>query len=381
MKKIIKITLQVLLPILLILAALHVSKTLKAGKAPPVIKKPVKVIPKAEVRTLTPASYAPPIKSFGTVNSYDETALVAQVDGEVIEVSPQLRVGLRVKAGEMLIRLNNVDYLSALDTAKANVIIAESALAEELVKGEQAVEDWIASGRELEAASPFVLRAPQQTSAAASLAAAQADVRTAESRLNYTEIRAPYDGIITTRNVSRGAYASNSTVLASILSTEKAEVRLSLTAPQLAQWATSGKRELRITDPNLPTASWKAVVRSADPTIDAQNQVSYLIAEIDRPYEGDTPLSVGTFINAEIPTPDLQEVYEVAEPSLVNDAFVWTVTEEGTLKQQEVQRVRSYEGMVYLRVAGEGGALRVVTRPLTTYRNGQEVTPTETLTE
>ena len=377
--KVYKTTLQILLPILFVFAGYLTFQKMKASKEPPRSKPRVVVVPEAEVVTISPKSYAPPMQSFGIVESYDTTSLISQVQAPVIEISPFFRTGLQVSKGDVLVKIDPAEFLANVETARANIVIAESSLSEEKVTAQQAKDDWVASGRKLESASDFVLRKPQLASAEASVQSARADLALAMKDLENTRIRAPYDGVISSRNISIGNLATISTILGTILSTEKAEVRLPLTPDQLAQWHMVDEQELTFTNPGMPESSWTGVVRRTDPTIDSQNQVSYLIAEIDSPYASEPTLPIGTFLNAEIPTPALENVYKVADTALVNDAFIWQVNDDNTLRKVAVSRHRSYQGFVYFSSIGEfkTPVLRVITRPLTTYKSGEEVTPIE----
>ena len=380
-----KLILQIALPCLIVFLAANYVKRLKASKEPPKSRKPTIVIPQAEFTSVSPGNYAPPVQSFGTVEAYEETTLVAQVNSEIISISDNFREGLRVKQGDTLVRLKDIDIRAQLQTAKANVIIAESTLEEERVRAQQAAEDWIASGRNLETASRFVLRKPQISSAEASLTSSIAAVTQVEENLNNTIIRAPYDALVLERSVSLGDFATATTIIGRLVSLDKAQVRLPLTAAQMDTWSRLEDKSpsVTLTAPSIKGAEWPATITRSAPIIDSQNQVSYVIAEVDDPYSHSIPLTIGTFVNVNIPSPALTDTYELNEVALVNESFVWGLDEEDKLFRIEANKQGSFKDRNYLKLnlGDQKPPIRIVNRPLTTFRSGQVVKPVKINTQ
>ena len=82
----------------------------------------------------------------------------------------------------------------------------------------------------------------------------------------------------------------------------------------------------------------------------------------------------------------IAQTYKLPEAALVNDSYVWGVDAENRLGRIKAERVYGHEGYVYLRLAAEDlaksgtqAALRVVTRPLATFRSGKKVQPVSAL--
>ena len=132
---------------------------------------------------------------------------------------------------------------------------------------------------------------------------------------------------------------------------------------------------ITLSSPNDVGIKWDAVLTRVEPTRDTQNQVIYVIAEIQMPYEGDHPLAVGTFVNASIPTLPIKNTYKVPESALVNDSYVWVVTEENKLLRAPATREYSYDDNVYVKIETDEATelLRIVSRPLSNFRDGGAV--------
>ncbi|MDU0354946.1 hypothetical protein RS130_14425 [Paraglaciecola aquimarina] len=63
-----------------------------------------------EVSSLSPQQFTVVVDSFGTVQPKTQNALVAQVSGQIIYVSPQFRNGGFFNKGDILVKLDPRDY-------------------------------------------------------------------------------------------------------------------------------------------------------------------------------------------------------------------------------------------------------------------------------
>jgi RND family efflux transporter MFP subunit len=371
-----KTALKIIIPLAVIVFALLGFRFLGSLKPAPKTMVPPPVVPAVDVLTVSPEDHAPPVMSYGTVGSYFETDLTPQVSGRITFVSPKFRVGETVDTEHLLVQIDPTDYRAALATQEANLTVAERTFEEEKIRAEQAAGDWEASGRKLSAATDFVLRKPQLAAARAGIDSAKAAIEKARADLERTEIRAPFAAVITARNASPGNQASPQASLGALVSTEKVEIRLPLTADQAARVVLPAKATL--TSPLKPGASWEAELVRMDPTVDTRNQVIYAVAEIADPFAaGKEPLPVGIFANASILAKPIAASYRVPEAAYVNDGFVWTVDAEGKIARLAAERIYAFEGHVYLKAPEGSGEVRIVALPLGNFREGMKVKETE----
>ncbi len=368
-----KVALKIIIPIAIIVAAFVGFKILGSLRPEPKSRQPPPVVPVVGIVPVSPEEHAPPVKSYGTVSSYFETALTPQISGRITYVSEKFRVGETVDTEHLLVKIDPTDYEAALAQEQSNLTVSERTFAEEEIRAEQAAGDWKASGRDISKASDFVLRKPQLAAAQANIESAKATIAKAQADLDRTEVRAPFPAIIIARDASPGNQASPQASLGTLVSTEKVEIRLPLTADQVARITLPASAEL--TSPLKPGTSWEATLVRMEPVVDQQNQVIYAVAEVEKPFEGEKPpLAVGIFANATIKADPIGRSYRVPEAAFVNDSFIWTVDAEGKLERIEVQRLHSDDGHVFLKpAAGISGELKVVSRPLSNFKNGTEV--------
>ncbi len=368
-----KLIFKIIVPIVILALGFAGYKILVAMKPPPQSKVPPPVVPLVEQILVSPDDHAPPVKSYGTVESFFETSLTSQVSGQILEVSERFRVGETVEKDHVLVKIDPTDYEAALAREESNLTVAERTFAEEEIRAAQAAGDWEASGRDLAKASDFVLRKPQLAAALANIESAKAAIVKAQEDVKRTQVVAPFDAVITMRNASPGNQASSQTSLGVLVSTEKAEIRLPLMAEQSARVSIPTMAEL--TSPLKPGVSWEAKLVRMEPSVDRQNQVMYAVAEVEKPFADEARLlPIGIFANASIVAKPVPGTYRVPEAAYVSDRFVWVIDSEDQLKRVEAKRVMNFEGHVYLKPAEDGlGELRVVTRPLSNFKEGMKV--------
>jgi RND family efflux transporter MFP subunit len=123
--------------------------------------------------------------------------------------------GSRVKAGEVIARLDNRDVAAQADTARANVAAARAALeqaqAEErdaiaqLARNQNLLAKGFVSAATVDSAKARADRATAAVAnARATITAAEASARNAQVAVDYTLIRAPFDGVILSKSANVG---------------------------------------------------------------------------------------------------------------------------------------------------------------------------------
>lgn len=173
---------------------------------------------KAEVQVTTvltsyPSMQYAQLTASGYVVAQRRAAVASKATGRLLELN--VREGSQVKKGELIARLDASDVRAAIATAQAGVRQAEAALAQARVEAINA-EAELKRTQGLQAqgfVSPQAVDTALTRANAARAAVASAEAGLAQARAqvnvqrvneNFTEIRAPFDGVVLVKNANVG---------------------------------------------------------------------------------------------------------------------------------------------------------------------------------
>jgi RND family efflux transporter MFP subunit len=164
------------------------------------------------------------LETTGNVAAVNSADLVARVAGFVQGI--KYEDGATVKKGQVLFVIEQKPYELKVQQAKANEDNAKAALISAQANYQRQA-DLVPSGSASKAALDNAIAS--RDSAQAALDQAIASTKLAENDLAYTQITAPFDGNVTARKVSIGAFVSgNGTPLASIVSMDPIYVNFTI---------------------------------------------------------------------------------------------------------------------------------------------------------
>ncbi|MBU0735606.1 MAG: efflux RND transporter periplasmic adaptor subunit [Proteobacteria bacterium] len=370
------------------LVALGALGMIKLTESKPQIKKQTVEVPLLIVRTMEvrTASQAVVVKGEGTVKPLQEIDLVPQVDGKVVYIAPSLINGGQFKKGEILLGIEPEDYQLAVTFAQSKVKSAESLLRMAEEESEAAREEWFqlymddaGKGKEPPA---LVLKQPQLAAAKAKLAADNADLKKALLNLERTKIKAPFDGRVEKEDVDLGQYVRPGEKLATIFSTDSAEIAVPLEDESLQWFHVPG-----FTPGNGPGAkttvrariagrerSWKGRVVRAEGKLDEQTRMIRVVLRVDDPYATKPPLAMGLFVTVEIEGHNIPDMAIIPRSALHQGNVVWVVDRDGQLHYRKVKVVRIDGERVQISSGLQTGE-QVAVSPLKTVTDGMKVRP------
>lgn len=179
------------------------------------------------------------IRALGTIKPYQETNVNARVSSQVVFLSEHSDVGALVKKGEVLVKLDADTFESTLQSKKSDLAKAKAAY--QLEMGQQSVAKAEAEQlKQLSSSfigeviiSDLALRAPQLAQAKADVQAAEAAVKTAQLDVDYTTISAPYNAMVTERNVSVGSLTNTQDSLMTLVGTDEYRIEAAVAIDRL----------------------------------------------------------------------------------------------------------------------------------------------------
>ncbi|TXS94017.1 efflux RND transporter periplasmic adaptor subunit [Parahaliea maris] len=346
-----------LLP-LVVLAGLTALATLALLNPPSADRMQPTPGPRLTVETVSvqPVRYQVAVQSFGTVQPRTQSSLLSQVSGEIIWVNPQFRDGGVFRAGDALLRVDARDYEADVQIARATLLEARQALAEEQAQSQQALADWERLGDGGEA-SELVLRKPQLLAARSTVASAEAALDKAELNLERSTVSAPYDGRILSTEVDLGEVIASNSALAEIYATDYVEIRLPLANADLeyVDLPEPAPPEVHAPVSRVPAqihsslsggSDWEGFLVRTEGAIDSSTQQLHVVAQVDDPFQllaqdrtgtrGRKPLKIGEYVTARIAGRSLPGAIVISISTIYQGSYVYVVS-EGLLQRRDVE--------------------------------------------
>lgn len=356
---------RLLLPPALIAVAIIIVVVLSNLRPSPDRTGPERLPPLVEYQYVEVAEHQFSVPGQGNVEPLHDTQIVTEVGGQITWVSPRFVAGGFFAEGEMLLQIDPFDYETALEEAKANVARAEAAVAEERARGQVAEAEWAAI--EEGEAPDLGLRRPQLASELAGLQSAEASLRKAERDLERTKIRAPFAGVLQSREVSLGQFVTAGNPIGRLYGTGRAEIRVPLTdldlallqvpatmseddpRPEVTLQATSGGQ----------SREWQGRLVRTEGVIDTSTRVVFGVVAVADPYNREqdspsheVPLTFGRFVRVAIAGVTIPDLVELPRYALDPQQRVWVIVEndagEQVIEPREVDIFRRHRDNIFI---------------------------------
>ena len=377
-----KKTSQISLGLAIVAGAIVLSAILFATRPSPAkVETPVE-LQRVSVIEASPGTYRSRVASQGNVTPRWITTLTSEVSGQVKAVDNKLLTGASFKQGDTLARIDDLAYIAAVAQAEAAVADARQNVAQEKRLAARAKLDW-ERGNFKKAPTDLVLRKPQLKAAQAALASAIAQRDKAKQDLDHTLIKAPYDGVVISREINLGSFVQPGSEVARIYSTKAMEVFLPMRETQLAQL----DLDALIHQPDNPITlqdtrsnqQWQGKAGRIEQAIDSNNRWRNLIVEINTSHQNH-PL-MGQFVRAELIGKAVPNLLMLPESSLSRENHIWYIDEENLLQSFPADILFTQQGKLYLTAPDDifanrdGKPLRIALSPGNNFLKAVEVTP------
>jgi len=346
-----------------------------------------------EVQQVQPQEEQVVIRAMGAVVPVRSIELGSRVRGEIVQVSPNFIPGGRFNAGELLVKVDPNDFelavrlhqaqvkkaaadveqaASAIKQQQANLTKAESALAIEMGRQSTALGEYKLLGETVKPEDEaLVLREPQlkearancdsakaatqagkalRDAARASEAATRVALEQAQLDLKRTEIRAPFNVMVRTRNVNLGTQVAVGASLASLVGTDEYWVEVSIPVDEL--------KRIRIPEFNSTTGApvriyhagaWgpdthrKGTVTRLMSEIEPQGRMARLLVTVEDPLELKAPpqnrrqLILSSYVRVELVGQKLTNIVRVNRTAMRDGNHVWIMGADDKLEIRQVK--------------------------------------------
>ncbi len=356
--------------ILILFGAVKYSGVLKSSKKQPEQKNEVKI---------TNVIYAPvqlkstavAIQSNGTLTAKNRIDIVSRTQGVFKDGDRSFRSGVYFKAGEILVSIDNDEYLANLRASRAQLLQTITAILGNLkIDYPNAFDKWNNYVQNFDVNR--ILKELPTTSTPQEKAFINGrniigqyyNIKAQEVQASYYQIRAPYAGILLENLVDKGAMINGGQKLGTFIDPSVYELEVKINPSELKLMSVGKSVSLSNGD---KTQTWKGRIARINKIIDPQSQSAIAIVEVSG-----RDLREGMFLQADISTVNLKDVAEIGRNLLVDEKYVYLVADT-ELKKQEIDVKHVADKTVF--VTGIPAGAWLVQKPVSGAFDGMEVNP------
>jgi RND family efflux transporter MFP subunit len=316
-------------------------------------------VPAVRTAQVRPAGATMSVTLPATTSAFEAANVFARATGYIARRNAD--IGDHVKAGQLLAEVTAPELDHQIAKAEANLAQLEAALAQAQANRDLANSNWSRD-------KPLVEKGwvtPQQgdtdrlTLAAqnAAVAVAQANVKQQQAQLmvlgqqkDYQRVVAPFDGVVTQRNIDVGslvqADATSGTFMFTVMRSN--ELRIQLYVPQSEAFGIAPGVDAVIRVPEIPDRTFPGkVARAADAL---QPGTRTLLTEIDVP-NPDEALAPGMYCTVELQIPRKTPALLVSADAIIfnGDGLQVAVVENGVAHLRKIDVARDFGREVEVR--------------------------------
>lgn len=326
----------------------------------------------------------PKVWGNGVVEPAHEATLSPELSGRITYLSPSLVVGGRVRAGDVLLRIDRRNYELAVKQQRAAVHQRQAELELEQAYGKVAKNEWdsmMGEGTKADGGR-LASREPQREVAEVLVEAAHSTLDRARLDLERTVIRAPFNATVRSETVEEGEIATPGQVVVTLVGTDTLWVRVSIPVEHLGLIGVPGmgtgegakaRVVQRLGDRGAVERPGR-VIRLVN-ELDPESRTAQVLVEVERPFDpppGELPLLPGAFVEVELEGQEPLRVVTVPRLAVVDGHDAWVVDGEQRLRKRQLRVAWGDEAHVYA-TAGLSAGDRVVVTPPPTALEGMVV--------
>ena len=280
--------------------------------------------------------YSVSLLGYGVVQAEQQITLQARVSGTVQKIGPKFVPGASFEKGDVLVQLDDTDYRIELQSAQAALAQAQSTLTSEQGNQVVAQADFDLLGMTVdERERALILRKPQLEAAKANVQSARAGVERGKVNLGRIILRAPFDGIVVSREASVGAQVNANTTLGVLASSKAYWINVAVPQTDL-KWIVfpDGKRmgsTVCVSDASSnEQGCHKGRVLSLQTSVQDNGRQAQVLVEVPRTSDKKLqPLLLAQYVKVRFDGTELKNVFKLA-PSAAHGSNVW-VNDNGEL--------------------------------------------------
>ncbi|MGE0421269.1 MAG: efflux RND transporter periplasmic adaptor subunit [Reyranellaceae bacterium] len=220
-------------------------------------------------------------QAVGEIKPRYETDFGFRLSGKLI--SRAVDVGVSVKKGDLLARLDDQEYRNRLRSAEAEIVSAEAVLVE-AEQAEARQRQLLASGTTTRA--NFDVAVKNLRAAQAKLESARASASLSRDQLGYAELRADFDGIVTAVAAEPGQVVNAGQMVVRLAKPDEKDGVFAIAESAFRGRPENERPEVIVALLSNPGVSAEGVVREVSPVADPATRTYQVKVTLRSPPEG-----------------------------------------------------------------------------------------------
>ncbi len=348
-----------LIPTAVVLASFIIFIVMTLARPKPRQIPHVSKAPKVQTITLESQTARFSLTGSGTVRPTQNVILMPRVSGSVTYLADHFKSGMPFRKGDILLMIDSTDYVLQVESALASLARNQVALDQERAEAAIARQEWelYSSSSPSEQPSPLVLRTPQLQMAEANLMAAQAQLDLARLNLSRTRVRAPFNGLVGSREVALGQLVSVGSRLAEIFNTDEAEIDVPILPGDLTwlplQPGSPPSQDIPVrvsAETGGSTCYWDGFLDRIEGNLDPRSRTATAVIRVDHPYSTnhESPLLNGLFAAVQITGKPVHNVTAIPNIAVRPESRIWMVGPDQKLIIDQIHVLHTDETHTYV---------------------------------
>ncbi|WP_158828148.1 efflux RND transporter periplasmic adaptor subunit [Mucilaginibacter lacusdianchii] len=308
-------------------------------------------VPPVEAVTLTKGKLSSSLQVPGELMPYQQVSLYAKVNSYVKQYV--VDVGSEVHKGQLLIQLEAPEMNSQLNSAKARIrqqeaiYLASKATYDRLFN--TAKTPGTIAQNDLEQADA------RRKADLANMEAAKSAYQEVASNLAYLQIRAPFDGVVSERNASLGAYvgpAGQGSATPLLVIQQQRKLRLVISVPEVNTGGLSNRESVNFTVRALPNQNFTARIKRLAGALDPRLRSERLEMDVDNSTKKLLP---GMYAEVNVPMQSKDSTFVIPTTALVQSTEkVFVIRIDANHHAQWVDVQKGLQGKDGVEIYGKG---------------------------
>ncbi|MDT7043161.1 efflux RND transporter periplasmic adaptor subunit [Candidatus Nitronereus thalassa] len=305
------------------------------------------------------------ITAFGTVQAHQQVTVHPEVDGLVIQQSPDLVKGGIIPEDVALLQIDPRDYQFAVDEERAAVAKAEFDLKVEFGNQAVAQREWKllnpAAGEISDLSKQLALRRPHLLEKQMALQAAKSRLAKARLDVQRTILTAPFNAMVLSESVEVGQLINTQSSVATLVGTDEFRAQVSvpihhldwISVPDADTRRGSRVRIIRDIGQGEPVVRYGRVAELLGDVTQNGRMAQVLVSihdplQLEKTKTDRRPLLLGEYVRVEIEGPILHNVIVLPRHIIREGSRVWVKNSNNQLEVRQVEILLSRKDSVVI---------------------------------